>query len=504
MILLSKNNVKGFLNYCNTKCYNSLINKNDNIFKKNVFKNNIYYVKKASSVFKELIKESFNKFKQEYLNNKTPNINKALKFCENSNMIFTESLYKEILMCMNVLHYKDQEVDNELNYLHEYFKSKKSDIDPFTLCENKIKIVDEYIYNIIKTNYSNIDEFTSYIYLCKGKKFRIISGIFLKNILSYVDNMLTKSNLKYQNLLKNKAKSPINKSLISKRRALMNSGNRISKEQIDENQYKIIAAAEIIHMGSLLHDDVIDESSQRRGILSLHKKYGNKVSILSGDFLIARAGSVFADTNIPNICKRFACVIESLIKGEFLQTNLRFDNIEDAFKIYLIKSYHKTASLFSHLFASIAVLSFKNEKIIQLCFNLGLHIGMAFQLYDDYLDYKIDNNSKKPILDDVKNNIKTAPLFFSYNYNPDVILSLINKKSFSDNDINNILTYIKSTNSMKKNELCSLLHIKKAFDILSLLVSNCKTMNINEKKKINEYEEGLINIILNVLSRSIK
>ncbi|CRG98841.1 octaprenyl pyrophosphate synthase, putative [Plasmodium relictum] len=505
MILLSKKkNVKGFLNYCKTKCYNSLINKNDGIFRKKIVHNNLYYVKKVSNVFLELIKSSFNKFKEKNLNNETPQLKKVLEFCENNNLIYTESLYKEILMCMNVLHYKDEKVDNELNYLRNYFKSKKSDIDPFTLCENKIKKVDEYIYNIIKTNYKNIDEYTTYIYLCQGKKFRIIVGILLKNILSYVDSSSSKNNFKYHNIQRNKYKSYINKNYISKKRAMMNSPNHISKEQINENQYKIIAASEIVHMGSLLHDDVIDESEKRRGILTLHKKYGNKISILSGDFLLARASSVFADIGIPNICRRFAYVVESLIKGEFLQKNLRFNNVEDALKIYLIKSYHKTASLFSHLFACIAIISFKNENIIQLCFNLGLHIGMAFQLYDDYLDYKVSDDKKKPLLNDIKNNIKTAPLLFSYNYNPDVILSLINKTSFSNNDIDNILFYINSTNSMKKNELCSLLHIKKASDILSLLVSHCRTNSNNEKKKINEHKEALINLIFNILTRNIK
>ncbi|SBT70672.1 octaprenyl pyrophosphate synthase, putative [Plasmodium malariae] len=517
--LSNKKHIKEFLSYCKTKCFNSLlINKNDYLLKENAtWKSNLYHLYKKRDInpFVELIKASLFIFKRKYLRNKvlSDTNRKTFNSYEHNSLLYSDSVYKEILLCMKVLHYKEEEVDRDLNNLHDHFNTIKSGIDPYMLCENKIKNIDEYIYNIIKTDYNNIDEFITYIYLYKGKKFRVILSILLKNILSYVDNNISsKNNFKFRNIQRNSSKliGSSKNSLSKKKLAIINSPiNNVSKKKIVENQNKIIAASEIIHMGSLLHDDVIDESTKRRGALALHKKYGNKISILSGDFLLARASSVFAGTGSPKICRRFAYVVESLIKGEFLQTNLKYRNIEDALKTYFIKTFHKTASLFSHLFACIAILSFKNEKITELCFNLGLHIGMAFQLYDDYLDYKVDSNTKTPILNDLKNNIKTAPLLFSYNYNPEIILSLINKRSLTDSDINNILFYINKTNSMKKNELCSLLHIKKASDILSSLISYCRTTrNVeianSEKNEINQSREALINLVLNILSRNTK
>ncbi|CAG9482801.1 octaprenyl pyrophosphate synthase, putative [Plasmodium vivax] len=522
MILLSrKKNIKGFLNYCKTKCLNSLLtNKNDDPLKDVLpWKRNGFLLDqgKGSNLFVELVKASLLKLTGKYIRNKiSSDINKiTFDTSGSSNTKYSENVYKEILLCMNVLEYQDEQVEKELTSLHDYFKNIKGGIDPYVLCENKIKNIDDHIYNIIKTDYNNLDEFITYIYLYQGKKFRVILSILLKNILSYVDNVSSKNNFKFRNIQRNYSKSvKIAKSannIISKKKlAIMNSANNnIYEKKIGENQYKIIAASEIIHMGSLLHDDVIDDSNNRRGAPALHKKYGNKISILSGDFLLARASSVFAGTGCPQICRRFAYVVESLIKGELLQTNLKFNNIEDALKTYFIKTYHKTASLFSHLFACIAILSFKNEKVIELCFNLGLHIGMAFQLYDDYLDYKPDKNTNKPILNDLNNSIKTAPFLFSYNYNPDAVLSLINKKTLSDTDISNILLYIHRTNSLKKNELCSLLHIKRAADILVSIISYCRTAKnaekaTSQKNDINQSREALINLILNILSRSAK
>ncbi|CAA9986822.1 octaprenyl pyrophosphate synthase, putative [Plasmodium knowlesi strain H] len=522
MILLSrKKNIKEFLNYCKRKCLNSLLtNKNDDPIKGVLpwRRNGILLDKgKNSNFLVELLKSYPIKLTGNYIKNKiSSDIHKiAFDTCGIGNTKYSENMYEEILLCMKVLTYEDEQVEKELTSLQDYFKNIKSGIDPYILCENKIKNIDEHIYNIIKTDYNNLDEFITYIYHYQGKKFRVILSILLKSILCYVDNVSSKNNFKFRNIQRNYSKSvkstnSANNIIAKKKLAIINyASNNISKKEIGVNQCRIIAASEIIHMGSLLHDDVIDDSNNRRGALALHKKYGNKISILSGDFLLARASSVFASIGCPQICKRFAYVVESLIKGELLQTNLKFNNIEDALKTYFIKTYHKTASLFSHLFACMAILSFKNEKIINLCFNLGLHIGMAFQLYDDYLDYKPDKKTNKPILNDLNNSIKTAPFLFSYNYNPDVVLSLINKKTLSDTDINNILFYIHSTNSLKKNELCSLLHIKRAADILISIISYCRMPKNAEKANsqrndINQSREALINLVLNILSRGAK
>ncbi|EUD69754.1 hypothetical protein YYG_04974 [Plasmodium vinckei petteri] len=542
MIVFSKKkHTPGFFDFCLKKCMNYLPITKDNSYinQTTASRYNIYSSAEnhngPSNLFMEMLKFYAFKAKRKNLNTELPNeVNTTKSVPSNeidSSVLFSQNTNNEVLLCLNILKYNDEQVNNELNYLHNYFKKIKCRTDPYTLCENKIKNIDEHIYNIIKTDYSNINEFVTYIYQYKGKRFRVILSILLKNILTYIDNVTPKNNSKFRNIQRNISKTAQNanqnnrhkdvtllsklysrKNLLKKKimQITKNCDNNIyTKNKILENQCKIIAASEIIHMGSLLHDDVIDESEKRRGSLSLHKKYGNKVSILSGDFLLARACSVFANIGYPEICKRFSYVIESLIKGEFLQANLKSTNIEDALKAYLIKSYHKTASLFSHLFACIAIISFQNEKIIELCFNLGLHIGMAFQLYDDYLDYKIDPKTNQPILNDIKNNIKTAPLLFSYNYNPNNVLSLINKKYLSNDDIQDVLFYIKESNSMKKNELCSLMHMKKAADILESLISYCKLSKNTElqnyqKNEIDQSRAALTSLIFNTLTRNTK
>lgn len=451
---------------------------------------------------------------------------------EKLNIKYAENMYKEILLCKDVLYYNEQQVDEKLKELYEGLKTKTNDIDPYILCESNLNKINSQLYDIIKMEYKNLNEFTTYMYTHRGKGFRILIGILLRNILSLMDSISEKRNLKDRKmtrLIQKKEIRKLEKTLTyltdstKNRVKLKNTENEREKgkgvrkteslthyrEKIFENQSKIIAASEIVHMGSLLHDDVIDSSDYRRKTLALHKKYNTKISVLSGDFLFGRAGSIFASVGSPDICRIFSYIVESLIKGEFLQVNLQFKSIEEAINVYLVKSFHKTAALISHLFACIAILACKNEHIVQLCFQLGLHVGMAFQLYDDYLDFTLNEETQSFLLQDLKNNIKTAPVLFSYWYYPEKVLHWINKKYLTQTEIDEIFDSIQKSNGLKKNLLCTLLHLKKATDILSLLLEQCKIPKCNaqileEKQKMQDHITALTNLVFKILSRSSK
>ena len=153
-------------------------------------------------------------------------------------------------------------------------------------------------------------------------------------------------------------------------------------------QRRLAEITELIHTASLLHDDVIDGADTRRGVGSVNHVFGNKLAILAGDFLLARASVCLARLrNIPCV-ELLSSVIEHLVKGEVMQMHatLKGDaGMRHAFDVYLRKTYYKTGSLIANSCKGIAVLGGYPDEVQLAAYKYGLHVGMAFQLVDDML-----------------------------------------------------------------------------------------------------------------------
>ena len=153
-------------------------------------------------------------------------------------------------------------------------------------------------------------------------------------------------------------------------------------------QRRLAEITELIHTASLLHDDVIDGADTRRGVGSVNHVFGNKLAILAGDFLLARASVCLARLrNIPCV-ELLSSVIEHLVKGEVMQMHatLRKEaGMRNAFDVYLRKTYYKTGSLIANSCKGIAMLGAYPDDVTQAAYKYGLHLGMAFQLVDDML-----------------------------------------------------------------------------------------------------------------------
>ena len=153
-------------------------------------------------------------------------------------------------------------------------------------------------------------------------------------------------------------------------------------------QRRLAEITELIHTASLLHDDVIDGADTRRGVGSVNHVFGNKLAILAGDFLLARASVCLARLrNIPCV-ELLSSVIEHLVKGEVMQMHatLKGDaGMRHAFDVYLRKTYYKTGSLIANSCKGIAVLGGYPDDVQLAAYKYGLHVGMAFQLVDDML-----------------------------------------------------------------------------------------------------------------------
>jgi geranylgeranyl pyrophosphate synthase len=153
-------------------------------------------------------------------------------------------------------------------------------------------------------------------------------------------------------------------------------------------QRRLAEITELIHTASLLHDDVLDGADTRRGVGSVNKMFGNKLAVLSGDFLLARASVCLARLrNVPAV-ELLSTVIEHLVKGEVMQMHVALRNqqsIQSAFDVYLRKTYFKTGSLIANSCKAISILGGYPDYVTKAAFEYGFHVGIAFQLVDDML-----------------------------------------------------------------------------------------------------------------------
>jgi len=187
--------------------------------------------------------------------------------------------------------------------------------------------------------------------------------------------------------------------------------NRIAVQH--ERQKGVAAIAEMIHVASLLHDDVLDNSLTRRGIGSVNAVMGNKMAILAGDFLLARASVRLAELESTEAVWLVATMLDNLVKGEVMQATMADERLLD-FDSYEQKSFYKTGSLFAHSAKAVAAVGGHSEKTCQLAYEYGRSLGLAFQVVDDLLDFTATSGMLgKPAHNDLKSGLATAPVLYA-------------------------------------------------------------------------------------------
>jgi geranylgeranyl pyrophosphate synthase len=172
---------------------------------------------------------------------------------------------------------------------------------------------------------------------------------------------------------------------------------------------------EMIHVASLIHDDVLDEADTRRGGESVHKLYSNKVAVLAGDYLLARASVLLARLENTAVVQVMATALESLVAGEIMQLKSPPESLLEM-ESYLRKSYYKTASLICYACRSTALLGGHayDSTAATACEEFGFHLGLAYQIQDDILDFTAAASVLgKPALADMDLGLSTAPIIYA-------------------------------------------------------------------------------------------
>ena len=176
-----------------------------------------------------------------------------------------------------------------------------------------------------------------------------------------------------------------------------------------ESPILMAAAVELLHIATLVHDDTIDKATLRRGRPTVSNTWGKDVAVLAGDYVFAKSATLVCDTNNVRVIRGFAETIMALSSGELREYVSTFD-AEQTREQYWRRIGDKTASLFATAAESGAVLSGAPEKHVQALREFGRTLGMAFQVFDDLLDFEGDEAVVgKPVGSDIMQGVMTLP-----------------------------------------------------------------------------------------------
>ena len=192
------------------------------------------------------------------------------------------------------------------------------------------------------------------------------------------------------------------------------------------------AAVELVHVGSLYHDDVIDEAETRRGVPSVNARWSNIVAILAGDYLLAQASALAASLG-ADVAALLAATIGELCRGQVLELQYLFDadRTEDA---YLSAIEGKTASLMATACRVGGMVSNVSADTLDALTQFGQHLGMCFQIVDDVLDVtRTEAELGKPVGNDVHEGVYTLPVIYALqSADATELQSLLGRKLDSD------------------------------------------------------------------------
>jgi len=185
---------------------------------------------------------------------------------------------------------------------------------------------------------------------------------------------------------------------------------------IDAKAIKLAAVIEFIHTATLLHDDVVDESELRRGKETANELWGNAASVLVGDFLYSRAFEIMVSLNSMRVMEVMSHSTNTIAEGEVLQLLNCHDASTDEAR-YLQVIHCKTAKLFESSSQLAAILAQTDQNIEDAMAKFGMHLGTAFQIIDDVLDYSSTKEEMgKNIGDDLSEGKPTLPLIYAMNH----------------------------------------------------------------------------------------
>ena len=239
--------------------------------------------------------------------------------------------------------------------------------------------------------------------------------------------------------------------------------------EMNESTYRAAALIELLHTATLVHDDVVDDSNERRGFFSVNALWKNKIAVLVGDFLLSKGLLLSIDNKDFHLLGLVSNAVREMSEGELLQIEkARKLDIDEGVYFDIIRK--KTASLIASCCACGAASVTNDEKVIDRMRAFGEAVGIAFQIKDDLFDYGDGTNIGKPTGIDIKEKKMTLPLIYA-----------LNNASFWDK--HKIINIVKNNNNDPKK-------VAEAIDFV------IKRGGIQyAEKRMNEYKQKALEIL---------
>jgi octaprenyl-diphosphate synthase len=295
----------------------------------------------------------------------------------------------------------------------------------FSLFEKEFKTFDEHFIHLIESDFSILKNISSHIFSTSGKKTRPL-------LLFYI--------------------------------------HKIFSSEIGKRAYLSAALIEIIHSASLMHDDVVDKSQQRRGKPSVSAIWGNETAILAGDYLLANAFlRAFADKD-DVLMQMLMLVVKNMSEGELMQMEYNASpNITEQNYYSIIE--RKTARLFSCCCKAGAYTAEASEKEIEIAEKIGMELGLAFQIKDDLIDVNPLRNDGKPCGQDLRERkINLPTLYFleqaEKNDREKITRIWETELVLSSDSITEIITLINNSDAISKCNKKMSQHLENALSLL--------------------------------------
>lgn len=238
---------------------------------------------------------------------------------------------------------------------------------------------------------------------------------------------------------------------------------------ITESTHRGAALVELLHTATLVHDDVVDNSFERRGFFSINALWKNKIAVLVGDYLLSKGLQLSVDNNEFRLLKIVSDAVQQMSEGELLQIEkVRKMDISEAVYYEVIRQ--KTASLIASCCAAGAASSGANEETIQLMHSFGEKVGIAFQIKDDLFDFGVDDVGKPKGID-IKEKKVTLPLIYALNKasksDKKRMINLVKNHEDNPDKINEIIEFVKNSGGLAYAEEQMAQYQQQAFEILN-------------------------------------
>lgn len=240
--------------------------------------------------------------------------------------------------------------------------------------------------------------------------------------------------------------------------------------QVDQ-LVSMAVAMELVHMATLVHDDVIDNSLSRRGRDTVKARFGNRMSIYSGDYMLAKALSIIGKYNRSELVTMVADASVKVCEGEIVQFQTSFD-VEQRVLDYLRRIERKTALLMSLACQVGALLTDAPSSMVNAMRRYGYNLGMSFQITDDILDFTADENVLgKPTGSDIRQGIITLPALYALRKSPQAseLRSILSSSANVDRHADRALSIVNSSGGLEYSQDVAEKYIAKAHKMLALI-----------------------------------